>query len=132
MNWLNLREASTKRGLVWIVGGAWIVIQALRGNAVNPDALFNQLDFWLGVIMTVAGAFGLLPDEPKTVRIELPPIDLQSRPESGNAPVDSQFVRPADGLCESVPVPPESASGSYSSVDPNTYPRFGSGVGDRD
>ena len=132
MNWPNFREASTKRGLAWIVGGVWILFQALRGNAVNPDALFNQLDFWLGVIMTVAGAFGLLPDEPKTVRIELPPIDLQSRPESGNAPADSQFVRPADGLRESVPVPPQSPARTYQSADPNTYPRFGSGFGDRD
>lgn len=39
---------------------------------------------------------------------------------------------PADELRESVPVPPESAPRSYSSADPNTYPRFGSGFGDRD
>jgi hypothetical protein len=72
----NLRESSTKRGIVWIIGGGWILIQAWRGQSVNPDALFSKLDFWLGIVMTIAGAFGLLPDEPKNVRIELPPIEL--------------------------------------------------------
>ena len=124
----NLREASTKRGLVWIAGGAWIVIQAVRGRSVNPDALFNHLDFWLGVIMTVAGAFGLLPDEPKNVRIELPPIDLQGRPESGDAPADPRSVQPADELRLSARRRP----GPAGTADPNTYPRFGAGFGDRD
>ena len=128
MNWPNLREASTKRGIVWIAGGAWIVIQALRGNAVNPDALFNQIDFWLGVVMTVAGAFGLLPDEPKTVRIELPPIDLQSRPGADDAALGVGAVQPADELRMQT----ERRPGAAVSADPNTYPRFGSGFGDRD
>lgn len=134
MNWPNLREASTKRGIVWIAGGAWIVIQALRGNAVNPDALFNQIDFWLGVVMTVAGAFGLLPDEPKTVRIELPPIDLQGRgtappcPDRDEADLGIGAVQPADELRLSAQRRP----GPAGTADPNTYPRFGAGFGDRD
>jgi len=123
MNWLiaRLKEPSTMRGVVWLL--------TVFGLSLRPD----QAEAVVMAGMALAGLLGVfLSDEPKTVRIELPPIDLQSRPESGNAPADSQFVRPADGLCESVPVPPESTSGSYSSVDPNTYPRFGSGFGDRD
>lgn len=80
---INLREASTKRGLVWIAGGGWILWKAFQGQSIDPDALFDKLDFWLGVIMTVAGGFGLLPDEPKTVQVQLPSIELQGRPEAG-------------------------------------------------
>ena len=123
----NFREASTKRGIVWIVGGVWVLIQAARGYAVNPDAVFNQVDFWLGVIMTLAGAFGLLPDEPKTAPVELPPIDLQARPESGDAALGLGAMQPADQLRQ--PVSPDRRPGA---VDPNPSPRFGSGFGDRD
>lgn len=131
MNWFlaRLREPSTKRGLVWIAGGSWILIQAMRGHSVNPDALFHQIDLWLGIIMTVSGALGLLPDEPKTVKIELPPIELQSRSEPAAAPADPQPVRPTDGV--RVSMPPQNSPRSYPSADPNTYPRFGSGFGDR-
>lgn len=126
----NFREASTKRGIVWIVGGGWIVYQAFRGNNVDSEALFNQLDFWLGVIMTVAGGFGLLPDETKPVNEELPPISLQGRSESGDAGARPQPVQPADQLRVSVPT--DSRPGPTGTADPNTYPRFGSGFGDRD
>lgn len=84
MNLPNLREASTKRGIVWMVGGVWVLIQAARGQSVNPDALFDKLDFWLGVVMTVSGTFGLLPDEPKNVRIELPPVERVWQPQGYN------------------------------------------------
>lgn len=128
MNIPNFREASTKRGIVWIVGGIWIVIQAARGHSVNPDALFNQIDFWLGVVMTIAGGFGLLPDEPKSIKSELPPIDLQGRPEYGNAGADPQPVRPADELRQSVP-----PTRGHGTADPNTYPNLNPvGFGDRD
>lgn len=126
----NFREASTKRGIVWIVGGAWILIQAVRGESVNADAIFNKLDFWLGVIMTLAGGLGLFPDEPKPVRVELPPIDLQGRPESGDAAFGVGAVQPADGVRVSV-LAQDSPRPNHS-ADPNTYPRFGSGFGDRD
>ena len=123
MNWLiaRLKEPSTMRGVVWLL--------TVFGLSLRPD----QAEAIAIAGTALAGLLGVfLSDEPKTVRIELPPIDLQSRPESGNAPADSQFVRPADGLCESVPVPPERSPGPYQSADPNTYPRFGSGFGDRD
>lgn len=123
MNWIlaRLREPSSWRGLVWLL--------AVFGLSLRPD----QAEAIVMAGMALAGLLGVfLSDEPKVVKIELPPIDLQSRPESGNAPADSQFVRPADGLCESVPVPSERSPGPYQSADPNTYPRFGSGFGDRD
>ena len=123
MNWVlaRLREPSSWRGLVWLL--------TVFGLSLRPD----QAEAIAIAGVALAGLLGVfLSDEPKVVKIELPPIDLQSRPESGNAPADSQFVRPADGLCESVPVPPESPARSYQSADPNPYPRFGSGFGDRD
>lgn len=127
MKMLNLHEASTKRGIVWIAGGAWILLQAIRGNAVNPDALFNKIDFWLGVIMTVAGAFGLLPDEPKNVRIELPPIALQGRAESGDAVLGVGAMQPADELR----LPADRRPRPAGTADPNTQPNP-AGFGDRD
>lgn len=123
MNWLlaRLREPSSWRGLIWLL--------TVFGLSLRPD----QAEAIVMAGMALAGLLGVfLSDEPKVVKIELSPIDLQSRPESGNAPADSQFVRPADKLRESMSVPPESAPRSYSSADPNTYPRFGSGFGDRD
>jgi len=123
MNWVlaRLREPSSWRGIVWLL--------TVLGLSLRPD----QAEAIAIAGTALAGLLGVfLSDEPKVVKIELPPIDLQSRPESGNAPADSQFVRPADGLCESVPVPPERSPGPYQSADPNTYPRFGSGFGDRD
>ena len=63
MKWPNLKEASTKRAIVWIIGGCFILFQAFRGKPIDADAVFSKLDIWLGIIMSVAGALGLLPDE---------------------------------------------------------------------
>lgn len=121
MNWLvrRLREPSTWRGLVWLA--------TVAGLSLRPD----QAEAIVAAGMALAGLLGVfLSDEPKTVRIELPPIDLQSRPQPHDAPADPQPVRPADGVRG--PVPPQSPARTYQSADPNTYPRLGSGFGDRD
>lgn len=119
LNWLlrRLREPSTWRGLVWLA--------TVSGLSLRPD----QAEAIVTVGMALAGLLGVfLRDEPKTVRIELPPIDLQSRPESGDAPADPRPVRPADELR----LQADRRPGPTASADPNTYPRFGSGFGDRD
>ena len=120
MNWLlnRLREPSTWRGLVWLA--------TVAGLSLRPD----QAEAIVTVGIALAGLLGVfLSDEPKSVRPDpLPPIDLQGRPESGDAPADPRSVRPADELR----LPTDRRPGPTVSADPNTYPRFGSGFGDRD
>lgn len=79
---VKLHEASTKRGLVnAITGTVTLYVVFFRGEAVDVDAIANKAEFWIGWGFTLAGLLGVfLPDEPKTVRVELPPIELQSRP----------------------------------------------------
>ncbi len=119
MNWwlARLREPSTWRGLVWLA--------TVAGLSLRPD----QMEAIVTVGMALAGLLGVfLRDEPNTVRFELPPIDLQSRPESGDAELGIGAVQPADELRMQT----ERRPGPTVSADPNTYPRFGSGFGDRD
>lgn len=116
MKWIieRFREPSTWRGIVWLL--------TVLGLSLRPD----QAEAIITVGMALAGLLGVfLRDEPKTVRSELPPIVLQGRSESGDAALGVGAVHPADGLR----VPPVRQSGP---MDPNTYPRFGSGFGDRD
>lgn len=116
LNWLlrRLREPSTWRGIIWLA--------TVAGLSLRPD----QAEAIVAVGMALAGLFGVfLSDEPK---IEVPPIELQGRSESIDAAPDTQPVRTVDR----VRVPSERSPGAYQSADPNTYPRFGSGFGDRD
>ena len=120
MNWwlARLREPSTWRGLVWLA--------TVSGLSLRPD----QAEAIVTVGMALAGLLGVfLRDEPKSVRPDsLPPIDLQGRPESGDAELGIGAVQPADELRMQT----ERRPGAAVSADPNTYPRFGSGFGDRD
>jgi len=118
MNWwlARLREPSTWRGLVWLA--------TVSGLSLRPD----QAEAIVTVGMALAGLLGVfLRDEPKTVRIELPPIALQSRPESGDAELGIGAVQPADELRLSANRRP----GPAGPVDPNTQPNP-AGFGDRD
>jgi len=74
---INLREASTKRGLVMTVTGGIVLYQVVFGTgAADIDALVAKVEWWIGVGITVAGLIGVvLPDEPK--QPPLPPIELQ-------------------------------------------------------
>lgn len=121
MKWLlrRLREPSTWRGLVWLA--------TVAGLSLRPD----QAEAIVAAGMALAGLLGVfLADDPKTVRIELPPISLQGRPESGDAALGISAVQPATELRVSVPT--DRRPGPTGAADPNTYPRFGSGFGDRD
>ena len=78
---INFREPSTKRAIVWIIGGVVVLVQIIRGQAVDADALLNRIDTWIGVAMTIAGLFGWLPDAPvEKPKDALPPIELQAQP----------------------------------------------------
>jgi len=89
---IKMNEASTKRGVVAVITGASTLYLIFKGQPVDVDTLTTviagKVDFWMGIGLTVMGLIGVfLPDEPKTVQIQLPPID----------PVgESQAVR-ADG-----------------------------------
>lgn len=112
MHWLlnRLREPSTWRGLVWLA--------TVAGLSLRPD----QAEAIITAGMALAGLLGVfLADEPKTIPMALPPIDLQARPESGNTGADPQPVQSADELRLPAQRPP----------GPSNYPRFDSGFGDR-
>jgi hypothetical protein len=71
MKWLlaRLKEPSTWRGLVWIL--------TVCGVLLTPE----QTEAIVLAGMALAGLLGVfLADEPKTVKVELPPIDLVGTP----------------------------------------------------
>jgi hypothetical protein len=80
-NQVKLQEGSTKRGIAAFITGAVIVYMVFKGQPVDFDSILltvsQSVEFWIGVGLNVTGLLGVfIPDEPKTVRIELPPIDL--------------------------------------------------------
>ena len=116
MNWwlARLREPSTWRGLVWLA--------TVAGLSLRPD----QAEAIVTVGIALAGLLGVfLSDEPKP--INLPPIDLQSRPGADDAAWGIGAVQPADELRLSANRRP----GPAGPVDPNTQPNP-AGFGDRD
>ena len=116
MNWLlnRLREPSTWRGLVWLA--------TVAGLSLRPD----QAEAIVTGGIALAGLLGVfLSDEPKP--INLPPIDLQSRPGADDAAWGIGAVQPADELRLSANRRP----GPAGPVDPNTQPNP-AGFGDRD
>lgn len=77
---VKMNEASTKRGLVAVITGAATLYLMFKGQPVDVETLttviVRQVDFWIGLGLTAMGLLGVfLPDEPKTVKIELPPVD---------------------------------------------------------
>lgn len=74
MKWLiaRFREPSTWRGLVWIL--------TVCGVLLTPE----QTEAIVLAGMALAGLLGVfLDDEPKTVKVELPPIDLVGTATAG-------------------------------------------------
>jgi len=68
---INLREPSTKRGIVMIITGCTVLYQTIWGSdQFNIDALFSRVDWWLGVGITVVGMLGLLPDRDSEKRTQ--------------------------------------------------------------
>ena len=137
MNWLAVaqyllartREPTIVHRAVQAVGGL-IAAWALTG----PER-------WIGLILSTSALIGILmPDAVETAHAAtppaaLPPIELQARPEpldTGGHSTDSVGA-PAgqsDQLRQSMPSGDQFRT--YSTTAPNTYPRFGSGFGDRD
>lgn len=140
MNWLvkrlarygyaRLREGSTWRNIILFVGGSWAT--------AHPD----QAALIVPVAISLAGLIGsFFPDLLGATTLEahldatspdasLPPIDLQGRPEPGDAGADPQPVRSAAGMRQ--PMPSDCRSGAIGSAGPVTQPNPGPvGFGDR-
>ena len=66
MKWdmnINLREPSTKRGIVMLITGGMVVYQTFWGSGqIDIDSLLARVDWWLGIGLTIVGMLGFLPD----------------------------------------------------------------------
>lgn len=79
---VNPGESSTQRGLVLFITGAVVLYHTFFGGDAAPDmeAILSRTEFWVGLGMQLSGLLGVFtPDNPKTVEIRLPPVELQSR-----------------------------------------------------
>lgn len=122
MKWLlrRLREPSTWRGLVWLA--------TVAGLSLRPE----QAEAIVTAGMALAGLLGVFTtDEPKTVKVELPPIDLVSRnnPVYRDGAVAERGGAAADGLRQPVSSVDYPVIGGADDTYPNLPPP---GHGDRD
>lgn len=90
LKWLiaRLREPSSMRGLVWIF--------TVCGVLLTPE----QTEAIVLAGMALAGLLGVfIADEPKTVKVELPPIDLVGTPTPGRVreSVPAEYDSKIDG-----------------------------------
>lgn len=101
------REASTKRGLVLLIGGAAALYNAFAGGHFDVNAIMSHADTWLGIAVTVAGLLGFfVKDEPSTTHIVLPPIELQAQSDaSAPSPTDASRdpLRGSGSVCDAMP-----------------------------
>lgn len=151
LKWIiaRLREPSSWRGIVWLL--------TVFGLALKPD----QAEAIVTAGMALAGLLGvfLSDDRPHSVerdavgcggdsaasgadrvRDDLPELELVGKPlaetgregagSSGGARQRTAPARSADELRQ--PVLAKDSPRPDQPADPNTYPRFGSGWGDRD
>ena len=116
-NKIKLHEGSTKRGLSAVLTGGITLYFVFKGQPADVDSILQtvtgKVDFWIGVGLNVIGLLGVfIPDEPKTVRIELPAIELVGKPDAGRADgccsAPAERLRPAP-LQPVAPVSPEPA-----------------------
>jgi len=96
---INLREPSTKRGIVMLITGATILYQTFWGSGViDIDSVLARVDWWIGIGMTLVGMLGFLPDrdpEKRTRETDHPssrvatplPIELVGKSEVVTAPM---------------------------------------------
>lgn len=94
LNWIidRLREPSTYRGLAWLLTAC--------GVSLRPELL----EYITAAGMAAAGLLGVLTSEaPKTVKIELPPIELVGRSDGSSA---EQLRQPVSSDAEAAPAQP--------------------------
>ncbi len=96
MNWLTarLREPSTWRGLIWLL--------TAFGVTLRPE-VWEQIT---AVGMATAGLIGVLTrEEPKVVKIELPPMELVAESLSAQASPARRITDPVDLVADCHPAP---------------------------
>lgn len=149
MNWVlaRLREPSSWRGIVWLL--------TVFGLALKPD----QAEAIVTAGMALAGLLGVFLSDDRShpverdavgcggdsaasgadrVRDDLPELELVGKPlgaadRDGEADSGRGHQSPVPGgTADELRVQSERSPGPYQSADLNTYPRFGSGFGDRD
>lgn len=149
MKWIlaRLREPSSWRGIVWLL--------TVFGLALKPD----QAEAIVTAGMALAGLLGVFLSDDRShpverdavgcggdsaasgadrVRDDLPELELVGKPlgaadRGGAADSGLDHRSPvSSGTADELRVQSERSPGPYQSADPNTYPRFGSGFGDRD
>jgi len=153
MNWFlnQFRQASTWRGVVWLLTVFGLSLRPDQSEAIVMAGM--ALAGLLGVFLSderpdsvgrtpVGRAGDSAAPGADSSDADLPAIELVGKPmgtssragAAGAGGDDHRAVpaRPAERMRESMSVPPESSDRVYQSADPNTYPRFGSGFGDRD
>lgn len=109
-NKIKLNEGSTKRGISAVITGMITLYLIFKGQPADVDALLStvsgKVEFWIGVGLNIMGLLGIfLPDEPKTIKIELPPLELQGKatqPVADHEAAPSRSANPAPQLRASV------------------------------
>lgn len=153
MRWVlaRLREPSTIRGLVWLATVAGLSLRPDQVEAIVAMgmALAGLLGVFLGdgqadpvERVSVGGTGDRAASGADRVRDDLPELELVGKslgntqrntaPDTGCDHQRAVSARAADRMRSPVPVSSQSPAQSYQSTDPNTYPRFGAGFGDRD
>ena len=130
MNWMlrRLREPSTWRGLVWLATVAGLSLRPEQAEAIVTVGM--ALAGLLGVFLADTNPPSQLPPIELVGRSSVAPLADQGRAVVGDAGLGVGAVQPVDRVCQ--PMQANYRPQRVEPVDPNTYPRFGSGFGDRD
>jgi len=97
---INLREPSTKRGIVMLITGGVVLYQTFWGSGqIDIDTVLARVDWWLGIGLTIVGMLGFLPDrdpekrtratdqdQPTGTPTPFPPIELTGKSEPAEVP----------------------------------------------
>lgn len=112
---IKLQEGSTKRGISAVITGMITLYLIFKGQPADVDALLStvsgKVEFWIGVGLNIMGLLGIfIPDKPKTIKIELPPLELQGKATTPVADVADHEVAPSHSID---PAPRLRASASH-------------------
>lgn len=112
---IKLQEGSTKRGISAVITGMITLYLIFKGQPADVDALLStvvgKVEFWIGIGLNIMGLLGIfIPDKPKTIKIELPPLELQGKATTPVTDVADHEVAPSHSID---PAPRLRASASH-------------------
>ena len=131
MSWVlrRLREASTWRGIVWLLTVAGLSLRPDQAEAIVTAGM--ALAGLLGVFLADANPPPQLPPIELVGQSAVAPLADQGRVVASDAGLGVGAVQPADLVRQSVPA--EYRPRPAATADPNTYPNLRpGGWGDRD